>query len=86
MQKEMTQICQREHLYDFLMGLDESFNKVQTHILRTMPIMSLGTAYHLVTDDEKQQEVSMQKPTKDEAAYHVQHSRNNKESVAKRGP
>ncbi len=42
-----------KQLYDFLMGLDNTFSIIKTQILSTKPIPSLGSAYHLVTQDEQ---------------------------------
>lgn len=45
---------EKERLYEFCMGLDKNFGTVKTQILSTTPTVSLGMAYHLVSEDEKQ--------------------------------
>lgn len=40
------------------MGLDAEFTVIRTQILATKPIPSLGTAYHMVAEDERQRAVS----------------------------
>ncbi|KAM0026082.1 putative RNA-directed DNA polymerase [Helianthus debilis subsp. tardiflorus] len=40
------------------MGLDAEFNVIRTQILATKPVPSLGTAYHLVAEDERQRNIS----------------------------
>lgn len=62
----------RDLLYDFLMGLNEEFGTVKTHILSTKPLMSVSAAYHLVSEDEKQRQVStMQKANVEAMAFQV---------------
>ncbi|GFP90257.1 hypothetical protein PHJA_001169600 [Phtheirospermum japonicum] len=45
--KEFQEIRNKEQLYEFLMGLDESFGTVKTQILSTRPTPSLSVAYHM---------------------------------------
>ena len=45
---------ERDQLYDFLMGLDDTFGTVKTQILSTKSTPSLGNAYHLVAEDEQE--------------------------------
>ncbi|KAL0303371.1 UNVERIFIED_CONTAM: hypothetical protein Sradi_6205200 [Sesamum radiatum] len=60
---------ERDQLYDFLMGLD-SFGTVKTQILSTKPTPSLGSAYHLVAEDEQQKQISsLRKQTTEAAAF-----------------
>nr|GFC71921.1 hypothetical protein [Tanacetum cinerariifolium] len=47
---------EKEHLYEFLMGLDTEFTVIRTQILATKPTPSL--AYHMVAEDERQRAVS----------------------------
>lgn len=50
------------------MGLDSEFSVIRTQILATKPTPSLGTAYHLVAEDEKQRVASFNKKTTQEVA------------------
>nr|GEZ51843.1 probable sphingolipid transporter spinster homolog 2 [Tanacetum cinerariifolium] len=61
---------EKEHLYEFLMGLDTEFTVIRTQILATKPTPLLGTAYHMVAEDERQRTVSSEnvKPL-DSAAF-----------------
>lgn len=54
LQKLLIQMKEREQMYDFLMGLDDVFATVKTQILSMTPTLTLGQAYHLVAEDEKQ--------------------------------
>ncbi|XP_054778262.1 uncharacterized protein LOC129286294 [Prosopis cineraria] len=56
--RDVEVIRDNEQVYDFLMGLDEEFATVKTHILSRKPLMNLSAAYHLVVEDEKQRQVS----------------------------
>lgn len=47
--KEIARLHDKEHLYDFLMGLNEEFNAVRTQILSSSPLPTLNAAYHLVS-------------------------------------
>ncbi|KAI3723909.1 hypothetical protein L2E82_35671 [Cichorium intybus] len=55
--KEFAKMREKERLYDFLMGLNEEYGAVKTQILSTSPLPSLGIAYHLVSQDEKQRQI-----------------------------
>ncbi|XP_076945941.1 uncharacterized protein LOC143617191 [Bidens hawaiensis] len=59
---------EKEHLYEFLMGLDNEFTVIRTQILATKPTPSLTAAYHMVHDDEKQRAVSNENKGNVEAA------------------
>lgn len=56
--KKMIEHQEKERLYEFLMGLDVDFTVIRTQILATKPVVSLGTAYHLVAEDERQRSIS----------------------------
>ncbi|KAI3758975.1 hypothetical protein L6452_06548 [Arctium lappa] len=56
--KRLNEHQEKERLYEFLMGLDGEFTVIRTQILATKPIPSLGTAYHMVDEDERQRAVS----------------------------
>ncbi|KAJ0490449.1 putative RNA-directed DNA polymerase [Helianthus annuus] len=68
--KKLTELRDKERLYEFLLGLDPEFRTIRTQILAMQPIPSLGAAYHLVADDEQQRAVSgTKRPTSDAAAF-----------------
>ncbi|XP_009785919.1 uncharacterized protein LOC107790181 [Nicotiana tabacum] len=48
---------QDERLLQFLMGLNETFIGVRSNILLSSPLLSIGQAYSLVIQDEKQREI-----------------------------
>nr|GFA09630.1 hypothetical protein [Tanacetum cinerariifolium] len=47
--------------------LDSDFNVIRTQILATKPIPTLGTAYHMVAEDEKQRAISLENQAVPEA-------------------
>ncbi|XP_076954140.1 uncharacterized protein LOC143628419 [Bidens hawaiensis] len=51
--KKIFEHREKDHLYEFLMGLDNEFTVIRTQILATKPTPSLTAAYHMVHDDEK---------------------------------
>ncbi|KAL9996373.1 putative retrotransposon Copia-like protein [Helianthus debilis subsp. tardiflorus] len=68
--KKLTELKEKERLYEFLLGLDSDFGTIRTQILAMQPLPSLGTAYHLVADDEQQRAVSgVKRPTTDATAF-----------------
>ncbi|KAJ0720224.1 putative RNA-directed DNA polymerase [Helianthus annuus] len=50
------------------MGLDPEFTVIRTQILATKPIPSLGNAYHMVAEDERQRAISAEGRTSSESA------------------
>ncbi|GJQ91627.1 putative RNA-directed DNA polymerase [Tanacetum coccineum] len=56
--KKINEHQEKERLYEFLMGLDAEFTVIRTQILATKPVPSLGTAYHMVAEDDRQRAVS----------------------------
>lgn len=66
--KKMIDYQEKERLYEFLMGLDADFTVIKTQILATKPPPSLGTAYHMVAEDERQRAISTDKRTPPESA------------------
>ncbi|XP_076937846.1 uncharacterized protein LOC143605718 [Bidens hawaiensis] len=66
--KKIFEHQEKEHLYEFLMGLDNEFAVIRTQILATKPTPSLTAAYHMVHDDEKQRAVSNENKGNVEAA------------------
>ncbi|KAI3680226.1 hypothetical protein L2E82_50551 [Cichorium intybus] len=77
--KKITELKEKERLYEFLMGLDAEFSVMRTQILATKPTPSLGTAYHLVAEDEQQRNIATGKrttPIPDAAAFQASHQVN----------
>ncbi|KAJ0928320.1 putative retrotransposon gag domain, retrotransposon Copia-like protein [Helianthus annuus] len=56
--KKLEEQKDKERLYEFLLGLDSEFGTIRTQILAMQPIPTLGSAYHLVADDEQQRAVA----------------------------
>ncbi|XP_028787189.1 uncharacterized protein LOC114743158 [Neltuma alba] len=74
--KQLLEMKERERLYEFLMGLDDVYATIKTHILSMNPLPKLGTAYHLVAEDEQQKLISAtQSPSLEVAAFQVHHDR-----------
>ena len=66
----MVELKEKERLYKFLMGLDDKFSVIRTQILAMSPVPSLGKAYHLVPEDERQRTISGdKKPAAESAAF-----------------
>ncbi|GJY98317.1 putative RNA-directed DNA polymerase [Tanacetum coccineum] len=68
MGKKMNELREKEKLYQFLMGLDTNFAVIKTQILAMNPIPTLGNAYHLVAEDERQRTISGEKKAPPESA------------------
>lgn len=56
--KAVEKAREKEMVFDFLMGLDEVFNTVRSHILSIDPLPSLGRVYAIVAQKEKQRIVA----------------------------
>ncbi|KAI3759425.1 hypothetical protein L6452_07232 [Arctium lappa] len=68
--KRLNEAKEKERLYEFLMGLDGVFSTIRTQILVSKPTPTLGTAYHLVSEDEQQRAISTtRKPTQEAAVF-----------------
>lgn len=68
--KKISDLRDKERLYEFLIGVDNHFFVIRTQILATNPIPKLGNAYHLVAEDERQRAISSDKrPTTGAAAF-----------------
>lgn len=50
---------EKEHVYEFLMGLNEEFGTVRTQILNIKPMPTLGAVYRVVAEDEQQRSIIM---------------------------
>ncbi|KAI3808616.1 hypothetical protein L1987_24571 [Smallanthus sonchifolius] len=66
--KKIVEHLEKERLYEFLMGLDNDFNVIKTQILATKPVPTLGTAYHMVAEDERHMMISNENRTPPESA------------------
>nr|GLL33741.1 uncharacterized protein LOC109163537 [Ipomoea trifida] len=83
--KQMADMKEKEQLYDFLMGLDEEFTAVKSQILCSKPMSSLGRAYHMVSKDEQQRQVSAtHKPMVEATAFQTQKVFNEKDGRGRR--
>nr|GLL24338.1 uncharacterized protein LOC109166102 [Ipomoea trifida] len=83
--KQMADMKEKEQLYDFLMGLDEEFTAVKSQILCSKPTPSLGRAYHMVSEDEQQRQVSAtHKPMAEATAFQTQKVFNEKDGRGRR--
>ncbi|XP_011622989.1 uncharacterized protein LOC105420580 [Amborella trichopoda] len=51
--KEITQLKQNEMVFQFLMGLNDSFSNVRSNILTMDPLPSMNKAYALILQDER---------------------------------
>ncbi|XP_060215472.1 uncharacterized protein LOC132642235 [Lycium barbarum] len=60
-----------ERLLQFLMGLNESYLGVRRNILMTTPLPSIGHAYSLVVQDEKQAEIQHTPPYPTDSASFI---------------
>ncbi|KAJ8765434.1 hypothetical protein K2173_013192 [Erythroxylum novogranatense] len=52
--KKMADMREEEKVFDFLMGLDDTFSTVRFQILALDPLPNLGKAYSIAAQDEKQ--------------------------------
>ncbi|KAJ0576817.1 putative retrotransposon gag domain, retrotransposon Copia-like protein [Helianthus annuus] len=66
--KKIAEHLEKQQLYEFLMGLDNDFNVIRTQILATKPVPTLGTAYHMVAEDERQRAISNENRVAPESA------------------
>ncbi|KAK4726284.1 hypothetical protein R3W88_031201 [Solanum pinnatisectum] len=48
-----------EKVFDFLIGLDDTFSTVRSQILSVDPLPNLGRAYAITTQEEKQRSVAV---------------------------
>ncbi|KAI9112855.1 hypothetical protein K1719_016172 [Acacia pycnantha] len=70
----------KEQFYEFLMGLNEEFSTMKTHILSIKPLMSLRAVYHLASEGKKQRHIFAFRRTNHETmAFQVQNVKNNKD-------
>ncbi|XP_076940366.1 uncharacterized protein LOC143609514 [Bidens hawaiensis] len=71
--KAISDLRDKEKLYEFLLGLDSDYSTIRTQILAMKPVLSLGESYRLVSEDKQQRAVSGgKKVTMDNAtAFHT---------------
>ncbi|WRX18121.1 Reverse transcriptase [Theobroma cacao] len=66
----MEDMREQEKVFDFLMGLDDTFSTVRSQILSVDPLPSLGKAYSIAAQEEKQRQVAANRvPTVEGAAF-----------------
>jgi hypothetical protein len=53
----------QEYVYQFLMGLNESFTAIRGQILLMEPLPSINKVFSMITQEEKQQEISVKNPS-----------------------
>ncbi|KAK3038370.1 hypothetical protein RJ639_030270 [Escallonia herrerae] len=56
--KKMEEMREEEKVFDFLMGLDDTYKTVRSQILSIDPLPGLGRAYAVAAQEEKQQVVA----------------------------
>ncbi|KAK3023952.1 hypothetical protein RJ639_044715 [Escallonia herrerae] len=56
--KKMQEMREEERVFDFLMGLDDTYKTVRSQILSIDPLPGLGRAYAVAAQEEKQQVVA----------------------------
>ncbi|KAK3005683.1 hypothetical protein RJ639_016547 [Escallonia herrerae] len=56
--RKMQSMRAEEKVFDFLMGLDESFGTVRSQVLSIDPLPTLGRAYAIMAQEEKQKSVA----------------------------
>ncbi|CAN0847263.1 hypothetical protein LINGRAHAP2_LOCUS4886 [Linum grandiflorum] len=54
----MMDAADKERMYTFLMGLNETYTAIRSHILSVQPTPTLAQAYNMVADNEQQREIS----------------------------
>ncbi|CAH9096736.1 unnamed protein product [Cuscuta epithymum] len=71
--KHYNEARDRDHLYDFLMGLEEYYGPLKSQILATRPIPTLTAAYHLISEAEHHRNiVTTRKTGVENAAFQAQ--------------
>ncbi|KAK3042700.1 hypothetical protein RJ639_000758 [Escallonia herrerae] len=56
--KKMQEMREEEKVFDFFMGLDDTYKTVRSQILSIDPLLGLGRAYAVAAQEEKQQVVA----------------------------
>ncbi|XP_071695157.1 uncharacterized protein [Rutidosis leptorrhynchoides] len=74
--KSIVSMRDKDRLYDFLMGLNEDFSTVRTQILSSDPILTVGAAFHLVSQDEHQRATGNYRTHNTDATTFLAYGRN----------
>ncbi|KAL7597748.1 uncharacterized protein LOC111910595 [Lactuca sativa] len=70
--KRFVESRDKERVYEFPMGLKDTFKTIKTKILSTKPMPLLGSTYHLVSEDEQHRNISTaRKPNVDASTYQM---------------
>ncbi|CAN0917746.1 Retrovirus-related Pol polyprotein from transposon RE2 [Linum grandiflorum] len=64
----MRDAADKERMYTFLMGLNETYTAIRSHIFSVQPTPTLVQAYNMVADEEQQREISGSSKSSYEAA------------------
>lgn len=80
--KEIEGLLEKERLYDFLMGLNDEYGAVKTQILSSKPLLTLGAAYHLVSQDEQQRQIgAARRMAPETAAFQVSRNHHSRPTI-----
>ncbi|GKV32512.1 hypothetical protein SLEP1_g41110 [Rubroshorea leprosula] len=66
--KDFLKAREEEKVHQFILGLNDNFSSVRSHILRTEPFPNISKAYALVTREEREISLCASRPTNVEAA------------------
>ncbi|CAH9082553.1 unnamed protein product [Cuscuta epithymum] len=73
--KQINEARDRDHLYDFLMGLDDYYSHLKSQILATRPVISLTAAYHIVSEGEQHRNITATRKLSGENTAFQAHTR-----------
>ncbi|GKU92898.1 hypothetical protein SLEP1_g6561 [Rubroshorea leprosula] len=84
--KDFLKAREEEKVHQFILGLNDNFSSVRSHILRTEPLPNISKAYALVTREEREISLCASRPTNVEAAAfnvrsHLNHRANQLDSM-----
>eukprot|EP00262_Sarcandra_glabra_P015839 TRINITY_DN4986_c0_g1_i1.p1 TRINITY_DN4986_c0_g1~~TRINITY_DN4986_c0_g1_i1.p1 ORF type:complete len:364 (-),score=30.46 TRINITY_DN4986_c0_g1_i1:196-1233(-) len=83
--KSASEVQQQEQVFQFLMGLNDSYSAIRTQILTMDPLLSIGKAYSMILQEEKQRDLhSYGPPQPDAAVFTVSKGHNIGSSVDKK--
>ncbi|KAI3500484.1 hypothetical protein L1887_36306 [Cichorium endivia] len=82
--KRLGAFQEKEHLYQFLMGLDNEFSTIRTQVLSMKPNPTLREAYRLASEDEQQRSITTSKETHVEPAAFQAYSRERRDNANRR--
>ncbi|XP_076933550.1 uncharacterized protein LOC143599490 [Bidens hawaiensis] len=78
--KKMKEFIEKERLYEFLMGLDNEFMAIRTHLLSMKPSPTLQEAFRVVSEDEQQRSITSSRRLPTESVAFQTDSRNKQDS------